>query len=87
MNIIFTWWNKQTIGTFLKTLFFGTYVGKDEYGNKYYNSKKMSDGLFIQTKLKQLKLLQIGTFGFTIQLTKFQKKKIKKRNIFGKKVT
>jgi NADH:ubiquinone oxidoreductase subunit len=38
-KIIFTWWNRQTFGTFLKTLFFGTYVGSDEYGNKYYKSK------------------------------------------------
>ena len=40
LKIIFTWWNKQTFGTFLKTLFFGKYVGSDEYGNKYYISKK-----------------------------------------------
>ena len=39
-KIIFTWWNKQTLGTFLKTLFFGKYVGSDELGNKYYKSKK-----------------------------------------------
>ena len=39
LNIIFTWWNKQTFGTFLKTLFYGKYVGKDEFGNKYYKSK------------------------------------------------
>ena len=39
-KIIFTWWNKQTIGTLLKTIFFGKYVGKDENGNKYYRSKK-----------------------------------------------
>ena len=38
LKIIFTWWNKQTIGTFLKTLFLGKYVGKDEFGNKYYKS-------------------------------------------------
>ena len=38
LNIIFTWWNKQTLGTFLKTLFFGSYVGKDELGNKYYKN-------------------------------------------------
>ena len=37
--MIFTWWNKQTFGTFLKTLFFGKYVGIDSYGNKYYQSK------------------------------------------------
>ena len=40
LKIIFTWWNKQTFGTFLKTLFFGKYVGSDQYGNKYYCSKK-----------------------------------------------
>ena len=39
-NIIFTWQNKQTFGTFLKTLFFGKYVGKDESGNKYYKNKQ-----------------------------------------------
>ncbi len=36
---IFTWWNRQTLGTFLKTLFHGKYVGKDQFGNKYYKSK------------------------------------------------
>ena len=36
---IFTWWHKQTFGTFLKTLFFGKYVGSDDFGNKYYQSK------------------------------------------------
>ncbi len=40
LKIIFTWWNRQTFGTFLKTLFFGKFVGSDEYGNKYYRSKK-----------------------------------------------
>ena len=36
---IFTWWNKQTFGTFLKTILFGKFVGKDQYGNKYYTNK------------------------------------------------
>jgi NADH:ubiquinone oxidoreductase subunit len=40
LKILFTWWNKQTFGTFLKTLFYGLYVGQDESGNKYYKSKK-----------------------------------------------
>jgi NADH dehydrogenase len=39
LKIIFTWWNRQTFGTFLKTLFFGKFVGSDENGNKYYQSK------------------------------------------------
>ena len=37
---IFTWWNSQTFGTFLYTIFFGKFVGKDEFGNKYYQNKK-----------------------------------------------
>ena len=35
---IFTWWNVDTFGTRLKTIFFGKYVGVDSYGNKYYES-------------------------------------------------
>ena len=37
---IFTWWNQDTFGTRLKTIFFGKYVGKDSFGNKYYENKK-----------------------------------------------
>ena len=40
MKIFFTWWNRQTFGTFLKTLFFGKLVGKDEFGNKYYKNSQ-----------------------------------------------
>jgi len=40
LKIIFTWWNKQTFGTFLKTLFTGKFVGNDEFGNKYYKNNK-----------------------------------------------
>ena len=36
---IFTWWNHQTLGTRLFTLFFGKLVGGDDLGNKYYESK------------------------------------------------
>ena len=36
---IFVWWNRQTLGTRLNTLFFGKFVGKDSYGNKYYKDK------------------------------------------------
>ena len=36
---VFIWWNRQTLGTRIYTLFFGKLVGKDDYGNKYYQSK------------------------------------------------
>ena len=72
LKIIFTWWNKQTFGTFLKTLFFGKYVGSDEYGNKYYKNKKDERWVIYKNKLRQLKLLLNGIYGYIIQLTKFQ---------------
>ena len=37
---IFTWWHRQTVGTFLYTLFKGKYVGSDDFGNKYYINSK-----------------------------------------------
>ncbi len=37
---IFTWWNRATLGTNIQTFFFGKYVGKDFFGNKYYHNKK-----------------------------------------------
>ena len=37
---IFTWWNRDTIGTRLKTIISGKFVGKDDFGNKYYENKK-----------------------------------------------
>ena len=37
---IFIWWNQETLGTKLKTFFFGKLVGVDSLGNKYYQSKK-----------------------------------------------
>ena len=37
---IFTWWNGATIGTALWTRRFGDEVGRDEFGNVYYQDKK-----------------------------------------------
>ena len=37
---ILTWWNHQTFGTRLNTIFFGKLVGEDQFGNKYYENKK-----------------------------------------------
>ena len=36
---IFIWWNQETLGTKLKTIFSGKLVGKDSTGNKYYENK------------------------------------------------
>ena len=37
---IFTWWNHQTFGTRINTILFGKLVGEDNFGNKYYQTKK-----------------------------------------------
>ena len=37
---IFTWWHRQTFGTFVYTLIIGKFVGEDEFGNKYYSDSK-----------------------------------------------
>ena len=55
-KIFFTWWNKQTFGTFLKTLFFGRYVGTDESGNKYYKSKKDERWVIYANKIEATKI-------------------------------
>jgi NADH dehydrogenase len=56
LNIIFTWWNRQTFGTFLKTLFFGIFVGKDELGNKYYKNKKNERWVIYSTDIEATKI-------------------------------
>jgi NADH:ubiquinone oxidoreductase subunit len=37
--MIFSWWNSQTIGTWLTTLLYGEKVGSDAFGNRYYQSR------------------------------------------------
>ncbi|WP_280177380.1 NADH:ubiquinone oxidoreductase subunit NDUFA12 [Candidatus Liberibacter asiaticus] len=41
---MFTWWNGQTLGTRFFTWRFGHIVGKDEFGNTYYESRKNING-------------------------------------------
>ena len=53
---IFTWWHKQTVGTFLKTLFFGKFVGKDFYGNRYYKNKKDERWVIYQDDVEASKI-------------------------------
>ncbi|WP_435150273.1 NADH-ubiquinone oxidoreductase subunit NDUFA12 family protein [Candidatus Pelagibacter bacterium nBUS_44] len=67
---IFTWWNQDTFGTRLKTIFYGKLVGSDEFGNKYYESKKKRDGLFMQIILMPQKFLLNGIHGYILHPTK-----------------
>ena len=56
LKIFFTWWNKQTFGTFLKTLFFGKKVGSDEFGNKYYKSNKDERWVIYSDQIESTKI-------------------------------
>ena len=38
-KMIFSWWNSQTIGTWLTTKLYGEPVGTDAFGNRYYQSR------------------------------------------------
>ena len=56
MKIFFTWWNKQTFGTLLKTFFTGKFVGKDEFGNKYYRNKDDERWVIYSTEIDASKI-------------------------------
>ena len=56
LRIIFTWWHRQTFGTFLKTLLTGKFVGKDEFGNKYYRNKKDERWVVYADKIEATKI-------------------------------
>ena len=40
---IFTWWNRQTFGTFIYTLFYGKLVGSDEFGHRLIDSMHVNE--------------------------------------------
>jgi YVTN family beta-propeller protein len=46
----FTWWNGQTFGTQLWTSLYGELVGEDDFGNRYFQERKVgssADGKLI----------------------------------------
>tara|TARA_B100001750_G_C15201442_1_gene443718 strand:- start:93 stop:461 length:369 start_codon:yes stop_codon:yes gene_type:complete len=53
---IFVWWHKQTIGTFIYTLFTGKYVGIDEFGNKYYSNRKKKRWVIYKDRVESSKI-------------------------------
>mgnify|MGYP006441516543 FL=1 len=84
-NIIFTWWNKQTFGTFLKTLFYGTYVGKDEFGNKYYKSKKNERWVIYNSNIEATKITSDWYLWMHHTIDKFPNDNQKKMYLWQKK--
>ena len=53
---IFTWWNRQTVGTFIYTLFSGKYVGADDFGNKYYSNSKGKRWVIYKNRVESSKI-------------------------------
>ena len=53
---IFTWWHKQTVGTFLYTLFVGKLAGKDQFGNKYYFNSKGNRWVIYKNRVEASKI-------------------------------
>ena len=53
---IFTWWYKQTVGTFIYTLFLGKFVGSDEFGNKYYTNSKGNRWVIYSSQVEASKI-------------------------------
>ena len=54
---IFIWWHRQTIGTFIYTLFTGKFVGYDEFGNNLVDfvGSTENKNLILQTSVKKNK--------------------------------
>ena len=53
---IFTWWHRQTFGTFIYTLIVGKYVGSDEFGNKYYSNSKEKRWVIYKNRVESSKI-------------------------------
>ena len=87
MKIFFTWWNRQTFGTYLKTLFFGKYVGKDEFGNKYYKNKNDDRWVVYSKSVEATKITTEWYLWMHHTLKQYSRRKKRKKNIFGKKNT
>ncbi len=56
LKLIFTWWHRQTLGTFLYTLFFGKFVGKDIFGNKYYYNSRGKRWVIYNSNVESTKI-------------------------------
>ena len=69
---IFTWWNRDTFGTRLKTIFYGKFVGEDE--RLVINIMKVKDGkrwvIFIHDTIDASKYQLNGILGCILPLIK-----------------
>ena len=81
---IFTWWHKQTFGTFLKTLFVGKLVGKDSYGNKYYKSSNDQRWVVYKDNIEASKITSEWFLWMHHTVNEIPNKQDKKRHLWQK---
>ena len=86
MNLkqIFTWWHKQTFGTFLKTLFFGKFVGLDSSGNKYYKSKNDQRWVVYKSNVEASKITSEWFLWIHYTTSEIPNKQKKKKHLWQK---
>ena len=84
LKFFFTWWNKQTFGTFLKTLFYGKYVGKDKFKNKYYKSKKDERWVVYSSNIEATKISSEWYLWIHHTVNKIPDQNIKKKYLWQK---
>ena len=53
---LFTWWNRQTLGTFIYTLVRGKYAGSDDSANKYYFDSKGKRWVIYKNQVESTKI-------------------------------
>ena len=76
---IFIWWNQDTFGTRIKTILTGKFVGKDSFGNKYYENKKGKRWVIYSGEIDASKI-PVEWYSWM----HFTKNKIEKRHEFQK---
>ena len=81
---IFVWWNQQTLGTRIQTIFYGKFVGQDSSGNKYYQSKKDERWVIYSQNIEATKITSDWYLWIHHTVDKIPEENGQK-NIFGKK--
>ena len=64
LSDIFTWWNGATIGTRVYTALAGSFVGQDEFGNRYYQRKDGSRRWVIYNGYAEASSIPPGWYGW-----------------------
>jgi NADH:ubiquinone oxidoreductase subunit len=64
LSDIFTWWNGATVGTRVYTALVGSFVGQDEFGNRYYQKKDGARRWVIYSGYAEASSIPPGWYGW-----------------------